>query len=400
MTTQPDLFTQSAPSASSVPSSGPSGVTDADRANLRAWLMSHGWQTRREICAGLDWEERKVRDVAETLGTDIIRCQLGFKLTEMCTREDLAAAVQCCDAFESQGKNGRILAQFAPPPPLHNRLKPMPTTSQSCHPGQSSPSVSLSDYDLVVVNTSSGKDSQTTLRFVMTQAAREGYPKDRVVCVHADLGRVEWPGCFDLAQKQADHYGVRLFKKARPQGDLITHIEQRGKFHGPNTRYCTSDHKRAQIYTLFTQFVRELKTDRQVRILNTMGMRAQESPARSKLPPFLHDAQASNGKRHIDRWLPIHSLTIDDVWRDIKTSGVPYHHAYDLGMPRLSCMFCFYAPKSALMIAGKHNPEVLAEYVRVERKTGHKFRSDFSIESVQQAIASGEDLGKATDWVM
>ena len=39
----------------------------------------------------------------------------------------------------------------------------------------------------------------------------------------------------------------------------------------------------------------------------------------------------------------------------IRRSGVPYHYAYDFGMPRLSCMFCFYAPKSALRLAGSHN---------------------------------------------
>lgn len=28
----------------------------------------------------------------------------------------------------------------------------------------------------------------------------------------------------------------------------------------------------------------------------------------------------------------------------------------DLGMPRLSCCFCIFSPRSALLLAGKHNP--------------------------------------------
>jgi 3'-phosphoadenosine 5'-phosphosulfate sulfotransferase (PAPS reductase)/FAD synthetase len=262
----------------------------------------------------------------------------------------------------------------------------------------------LADYDFVVVNTSSGKDSQSILRYVMHKALREGYPADKVVAAHADLGRMEWPGTVELAERQARHYGVRFWELARPQGDLLTHIRQRGMWPSSQARYCTSDHKRGQIRKLFTRLCNgsliSFYPSKQVRILNVMGMRAEESPARSRLRPFTFDAAASNGKRHVDVWLPVHEWKLPDVWKDIKASGVPYHRAYDLGMPRLSCVFCIFSPPAALMLAGRQNPDLLAEYVAVEKQTGHTFRKDFPIERVQQAIAAGEDLGKATDWTM
>lgn len=37
----------------------------------------------------------------------------------------------------------------------------------------------LADYDWVLVNTSSGKDSQTTLRFIVERARSEGFPLER-----------------------------------------------------------------------------------------------------------------------------------------------------------------------------------------------------------------------------
>lgn len=258
----------------------------------------------------------------------------------------------------------------------------------------------LADYDYIVVNSSSGKDSQTTLRWILTLAKAESYPVSQIVCAHADLGAMEWPGTVDLARQQAEHYGVRFWKMSRPQGDLLTHILSRGKWPSSTARYCTSDHKRGQIRKLFTEVTASLALDRKVRILNVMGMRAQESPARAKLQPLVHDAAASNSKRHIDRWLPIHALTLNDVWSDIRASGVPYHKAYELGMPRLSCVFCIFSPPPALMIAARQNPELLARYVAAEKQIGHLFRKDFPIERVQQAIAAGEDWGKATDWVM
>lgn len=260
--------------------------------------------------------------------------------------------------------------------------------------------VQLADYDYVVVNTSSGKDSQSILRHVALQAEREGYPKDRVMLAHADLGKMEWPGTKDLAQRQAEHYGLRMAVVSRPQGNILEQVQQRGMWPSSTARFCTSDHKRDQIAKLFTQIVRDLGSDRQVRILNVMGMRAEESPVRAKLKVFSVNARATNGKRHVDNWLPIHDWKLADVWGDIKASGVPYHKAYDLGMPRLSCVFCIFSPPAALMIAGRHNPELLAEHVAVEKATGHSFRKDFKIEKVQQAIAAGEDWGKATDWVM
>ena len=73
---------------------------------------------------------------------------------------------------------------------------------------------------------------------------------------------------------------------------------------------------------------------------------------------------------------------------------MPYHPAYDLGMPRLSCVFCIFAPKAALLIAGKANPELLDEYCRIETKINHTFRVGQSMNDLRDAITAGEQPGK------
>jgi len=91
MTTQPELFPN---------------VASADKDLLRAHLFNFGWQTRRQICLATGWSERKVRDVAESFGSDIVRGQAGFKLTDQVNRDnpsDLARAMQAADSFASQG---------------------------------------------------------------------------------------------------------------------------------------------------------------------------------------------------------------------------------------------------------------------------------------------------------
>ncbi len=261
----------------------------------------------------------------------------------------------------------------------------------------------LSSYSWVVVNSSAGKDSQCMLDFVVEQVDRVGVPRSRLVVAHADLGRVEWPGTRELAEVQARHYGLEFFAVKRPQGDLLDHIAKRGMFPSPRARYCTSNHKRGPVMTLFTLLVRRsLRAGARppIRLLNCMGMRAEESCARAQRRPFAVNGQASNGLRWVDDWLPIHGWTTAQVWDRIRASGVPYHRAYDLGLPRLSCCFCIFAPRSALLLAGKHNPELLAEYVRVERRTGHRFRVELSLAQVQQAVQQGERPGPVQDWAM
>lgn len=80
------------------------GVTESDVEEFRARLAAQGWQTRRQIVQATGWSERKIRDVAESLGADVVRGQPGFKLTEHLTREDLEAAKQAADAAISQAK--------------------------------------------------------------------------------------------------------------------------------------------------------------------------------------------------------------------------------------------------------------------------------------------------------
>lgn len=267
--------------------------------------------------------------------------------------------------------------------------------------------VDLRAYDVILVNSSAGKDSQAMLTHVVGLADAAGV-RDRLVVVHCDLGRVEWKGTRELAEEQARHYGIRFEIVSRPQGDLLDQIEKRGMFPSSTARYCTSDHKRGQVATLLTKLATEhrAKGGERVRILNCLGLRADESPARAKKVAFETDKRATNGRRLVDVWLPIHHWTVDRVWQVIRASGVKYHYAYDLGMPRLSCCFCIFAPDAALMLAGKHNAELLTEYVRVENKIGHAFRmsgkQQVHLRVIKERLDAGEEPNAAglQSWCM
>jgi 3'-phosphoadenosine 5'-phosphosulfate sulfotransferase (PAPS reductase)/FAD synthetase len=267
----------------------------------------------------------------------------------------------------------------------------------------------LGTYDIILANISGGKDSQTMLRHLVHLADAAGV-RDRIVCVLADLGEEdEWPGTEEIARYHAEHYGLRFItvrkgeSKGAPVG-LLEHIERRGMWPDAQNRYCTSDLKRDPISTVMTRLVRELNENGhqgQVRILNCQGMRAQESTKRALLPVFKNDQRASNGKRHVDIWLPIHGMTEAEVWADIKASNVRHHWAYDEGMPRLSCMFCVLAGESALVRAAQLNPAGARVRAELEIRMDHTFQNGRSMADIiakaEAATAAGIKV-KAGNW--
>ena len=81
------------------------------------------------------------------------------------------------------------------------------------------PPVNLRDYDIILINTSAGKDSQAMLDHVVALAKEAGV-MDRLVAVHCDLGRVEWQGTRELAEAQTKHRGIRFEVAAKPDASV------------------------------------------------------------------------------------------------------------------------------------------------------------------------------------
>ena len=120
-------------------------------------------------------------------------------------------------------------------------------------------------------------------------------------------------------------------------------------------------------------------------MLNCVGLRAEESPGRANHVPFEAGARGTEA----------------EVWSACRASGAPIHPAYAAGLPRASCAFCIYAPRAALVVAGRLHPELLAEYVSLEREIGHDFKHRLPIAQVADDIAAGaQPDGPIESWCM
>lgn len=267
--------------------------------------------------------------------------------------------------------------------------------------GDETMGIRLSSFDGVMVNSSGGKDSQTSLRRIVKQAQSEGYPLWRIVVAHADLRHMEWPGVKPLAEKQAHEHGIEFeWERYRNRnGDellLLDYVRKRRKWPGSTTRFCTSEFKRSPCGRVLTRLHRRVNEHGRTKLLNVFGFRAEESPARKKKAELAQNKRFSTQSREVWDFLPIHGWQEREVWDDIHSSGVPYHPAYDLGMPRLSCQFCVFAPRQALMIAGRENPELLKAYVDLETEIGHDFQHNKPIRAIKEALDAGEEPDSTT----
>ncbi|MFE9007504.1 phosphoadenosine phosphosulfate reductase family protein [Streptomyces sp. NPDC007875] len=244
--------------------------------------------------------------------------------------------------------------------------------------------------DAILVHSSAGKDSLVMLHRLATWADQAGC-KDKIVVVHCDLGDTsEWPGVRELAERQADRYGLH-FVAVDADGGLLGLVEKRGMFPDATRRLCTSTLKRDKANVLLTAIVAALGLDRQALIINCLGIRAAESTARSRKRVLSIDARTSNGKRLVLTWHPIHALSDTEVWQEIAAEGLEYHPTYDALIPRLSCVFCVLAGFSVLVRAvrlcwalGLSLPE---RYEELEARIGHRFKEQYSLADVIKEAA-------------
>lgn len=215
---------------------------------------------------------------------------------------------------------------------------------------------------LVAINHSSGKDSQA-----MTILLRKIIPPDRIIIVHATLGRIEWPGTIEHIRATTAPFPLIL---AEAKTNFFTMVRRRKRFPTPAIRQCTSDLKRGPIERELRRFLKA-NPRFQGRIISCIGLRAEESKDRAKREGIEANKRQSIAGRTWINWHPILDMTEDEVYKTIHEAGEEPHWAYTAGMTRLSCSFCIMSCRQNLRTAAKLRPDLLEEYASLEKEVGH-----------------------------
>lgn len=216
---------------------------------------------------------------------------------------------------------------------------------------------------LFVINHSAGKDSQA-----MTVVLRRMVPEHQLVVIHADLGRIEWAGNIDHIRETIGDLPLIVCKNENK--DFFGMVEHRGMFPSAGQRQCTSDLKRGPIEREIRRYLKRNPRFNGL-VVNCMGIRADESPARAKKEPFKYVARNSKAGREWYDWFPIFDWSESEVFDCIEAAGEKRHWAYDAGMSRLSCSFCILASRQDLRTAARLRPNLYREYVETEKRIGH-----------------------------
>ncbi|MFI9772216.1 phosphoadenosine phosphosulfate reductase family protein [Streptomyces sp. NPDC052415] len=254
--------------------------------------------------------------------------------------------------------------------------------------------------DLIIIQTSAGKDSIVAMHRTVAAAKAVGC-LHKVRAMHCDLGAAEWPGVRELARRQAERYGIP-FLVVTPDGGFLGMVANRQQWPDAKRRLCTSTLKRDPTGPVITTWVGELGLDRQAIVLNVMGVRGAESASRALKARLALDSRTTSANRLVLTWNIIHGLSEQEVWQEIASNGLEYHPIYDTGLPRLSCVYCVLAGPDWLILATRvcfalelPLPET---YAALERRIGHSFKQNFTLNGIIAAARMLDALDGPVTW--
>ena len=169
-------------------------------------------------------------------------------------------------------------------------------------------------------------------------------------------------------------------------------------FRSTQYRQCTSDLKCVPI----EKYIRALPFRL---IFNCIGIRSEESPPRSKLPPLSVNSSLTTKSCTVYNWLSIFDESLSDVLTGHWKSSVPVHPVYvpafhrdgTVGgyLRRLSCWLSIFSTDSDLLSIRQHDPEAFHAVSELEQKIGFTMRSTGSLVQITDAAQSVIDARNA-----
>ena len=273
----------------------------------------------------------------------------------------------------------------------------------------------LASYDAVVVAMSGGKDSLACLLTLLELGVD---PSRLEAWHHAVDGRegstlFDWPVTDAYVRALCAAFGVRLYQSWRHggmEGEMLREdapaapvsfevpgggVETRGgvspqrvtRLRFPQTasalngRWCSAAVK----IDVGNVALRNQSRFDGRRTLFVTGERAEESRTRARYATLApHDTDRRDSprlRRHVDHWRPIHAMTTAEVWALVARHRVAPHPAYDLGVSRVSCMFCVFADPSQTATLRELAPGGFARIADYERRFGSTIRNGVTIDA-------------------
>jgi 3'-phosphoadenosine 5'-phosphosulfate sulfotransferase (PAPS reductase)/FAD synthetase len=204
-----------------------------------------------------------------------------------------------------------------------------------------------------------GNEHDAVYDYIETLPQKTGGPKIETVkadftsrlAKHRQYILDKWPG-MGISDEIVQEAAALNTPTGNPYLDLCI---LKGRFPSRMAQFCTEELKTVPI-TLGVV----LPMLRQGRVLQWLGIRADESRNRAKQPRFnRHDSGSMV-------WRPIFRWTVEDVWAQHKKHGIEPNPLYAAGMGRVGCMPCVNCRKEELRGIADRFPEHIERIARWE----------------------------------
>jgi 3'-phosphoadenosine 5'-phosphosulfate sulfotransferase (PAPS reductase)/FAD synthetase len=267
---------------------------------------------------------------------------------------------------------------------------------------------------VVAFSLSGGKDSSVAAHSANRLLDMLGHPKEDRVAIHADLGRIEWKESLPMCERIAEQLGVPLMVVRHGRHDMISRWEARfaegkrryaalevfnliGPWSSASLRFCTAELKQQVISpALQKAFPGRV-------IISVIGIRREESPARSLAPVSKPEPRWS--KRDgttLMSWHPAAEVLLGEVFAYHERHALPLHVAYSVhGTSRLGCSYCVLQKvrDQEASSRSEDNHAVYRHLVGVEANSTFSFQptrwlGDVSPHLISPALAAGLAVGK------
>jgi 3'-phosphoadenosine 5'-phosphosulfate sulfotransferase (PAPS reductase)/FAD synthetase len=178
---------------------------------------------------------------------------------------------------------------------------------------------------IVVASVSGGKDS-TALMLALREAGVE------FRAVFADTG---WEAPETYAYLDTLRSLICPIDVVRPKRDMVEAIRHRAGFPARMQRWCTQELKLKPLRDYHDAIDGET--------VSAMGVRAEESEARSKMPVWADDDEWGGYV-----WRPLLRWTVEDVIAIHRRHSVPMNPLYHAGFDRVGCFPCIFSRKEEI----------------------------------------------------